>query len=480
MLYRFIILVLFVSTWHSSMIFAQEVQISKGFSIRNDFSYELLGKIDERILMFRDRGLSYELEIFDEDLKHIDTRELQFKKRKVNILGLVPQDTVFTVFYSYRNDGLYHIRARSFNDKGRVQDTSSIIISDSREFFRNPIMAFSERYNKSMLFNYEKGSQLNVMVIDNASKEIDWDDQIYFDDFELLKDLRTMLLSEEGGIFILLEKDNVRIRRKKHFLELCYLPPDSKDLIQHRFTIEDKLTTDVKMVYDKENDRINIVGLYNDKNKQDAEGYYYMNANVSELTNPQKATMVPFTPEFIAEVYGQKVGRNERLKHFNIADVKYRADGGLIVMMEMQKAYSRRTGFNQGGFASDPFAARGWTDHYNEDIVLLNLNADGSELWKEHLHKKQFSQDDDGVFSSFYTFLTPSRLRLLYNDEIKRNSTVSEYVISPVGEYKRNAVLSTDDQNIKLRFQDALQVSSTSLLVPSERSFELSLVKITY
>ncbi len=480
MVYRFIFLVLIASLWQSVGIVAQEVQISKGFSIRNDFSYEILGKVDERILMFRDRGLSYELEIFDEDLKHIDTRELQFKKRKVNILGLVPQDTIFTVYYSFRDDGLYHLRARSFNDKGRVQDTTSIIISDSREFFRSPVMAFSEYYNKSMIFNYEKGSQLNVMVVDNATKQVDWDDQIYFDDFELLKNLRTMILTEEGGIFILLEKDNVRIKRKKHFLELCYLPPNSKDLIQHRFTIEDKLTTDVKMVFDTQNDRINIVGLYNNKNKQDAEGYYYMSADISALTNAQKATMVPFTPEFIAEVYGQKVGRNESLKHFSLADIKYRADGGLLVMMEMQKSYSRRTGFNQGGFASDPFAARGWTDYYHEDIVLLNLNADGSELWKEHLHKKQFSQDDDGVFSSFYTFLTPSRLRLLYNDEIKRNSTVSEYVVSPVGEYKRNAVLSTDDQNIKLRFQDAIQVSNKELLVPSERSYELSLVKITY
>ena len=76
--------------------------------------------------------------------------------------------------------------------------------------------------------------------------------------------------------------------------------------------------------------------------------------------------------------------------------------------------------------------------------------------------------------------LTPSRLRMLYNDEIKSSSTVSEYIIDPVGNIARNSLLSTDDQNVKLRFRDAVQLGNNELLVPSESNFNLSLVKITY
>jgi len=84
------------------------------------------------------------------------------------------------------------------------------------------------------------------------------------------------------------------------------------------------------------------------------------------------------------------------------------------------------------------------------------------------------------VFSSYFLFKTPSRLRIIYNDEIKRNNTVSEYVMDPLGNFERNSLLSTEYQKLKLRFRDAVQTSSNTLLVPSERNFKLSLVKIEY
>ena len=69
---------------------------------------------------------------------------------------------------------------------------------------------------------------------------------------------------------------------------------------------------------------------------------------------------------------------------------------------------------------------------------------------------------------------------MIYNDEIKSNNTVSEYVLDPLGNYKRTSVLSTEYQNLKLRFQDATQISSTELLVPSQKNYDLSLVKIDF
>ena len=52
--------------------------------------------------------------------------------------------------------------------------------------------------------------------------------------------------------------------------------------------------------------------------------------------------------------------------------------------------------------------------------------------------------------------------------------------MNPLGEYKRESVLSTEYQKLKLRFRDALQIGPSSLIVPSERNFALSLVKIDY
>jgi hypothetical protein len=84
------------------------------------------------------------------------------------------------------------------------------------------------------------------------------------------------------------------------------------------------------------------------------------------------------------------------------------------------------------------------------------------------------------MFSSFFLFKSPTNLRLLFNDEIKYENTVSEYVVNGLGGFERKSLLSTENLELKLRFRDALQVSATEVIVVSERRNRLKLVKLQY
>jgi hypothetical protein len=53
-------------------------------------------------------------------------------------------------------------------------------------------------------------------------------------------------------------------------------------------------------------------------------------------------------------------------------------------------------------------------------------------------------------------------------------------VIRGNGYHRRQSVFSTDYQRLRLRLNDAVQVSYNECIVPSERSSRLSLVKITF
>ena len=158
-----------------------------------------------------------------------------------------------------------------------------------------------------------------------------------------------------------------------------------------------------------------------------------------------------------------------------------------MIAFEVAYDVNRRSG-NGLGFAlntpaGSPNSLGGngaWSDHYRDDLVLISLDKDVQEEWYQVFYKKQFSQNDNGIFSSFFPFLTPSRLRLIYNDEIKSNSTVSEYILDGNGNYKRSSVLSTEYQDLKLRFADARQISSSELIVPSQKSFTVNIVKIDF
>ena len=75
---------------------------------------------------------------------------------------------------------------------------------------------------------------------------------------------------------------------------------------------------------------------------------------------------------------------------------------------------------------------------------------------------------------------TPSALRFLFNDDIKNENTVSEYIVEGDGTSDRNSVMSTANQDIQLRFKDAVQFGPGELLIPSERRYRLRLVKLEF
>jgi hypothetical protein len=150
----------------------------------------------------------------------------------------------------------------------------------------------------------------------------------------------------------------------------------------------------------------------------------------------------------------------------------------VLMIAERNRQLERRTGSTNRAFFDG--GVRYIVDYYYDDMFMVSFNPDGKTHWKTILHKKQYSQDDNGVFSSFFLYKNPTNLRLLFNDEIKYENTVSEYVVNGSGDFERKSLLNTENLELKLRFRDALQVSATEIIVASERRNRLKLVKLQY
>jgi hypothetical protein len=373
------------------------------------------------------------------------------------------------------------MRARKYNASGIMID--SVTLLRDIENFKIETFQFevSEDRSKTLLFSTRKNDLFYSYVIDNNAMSILWRKESKLVGFDVRKDFRGVVISNLGEINVLFEIDNSKYDKENHRMILIGL--DSSDsFYENVFKFENKLTVDLEMDYDDKNKRIVLAGLVSDESEFDASGYFYFSKHVADLDAETVIKDHDFDLTFLSEIYGKKLSKKKRLNDFVTRDIVLRADGGFLLFAEMNKEYYRRSAFNGGSRMNSGFnnGSRGWVDIYNEDIIVFSFHPENTEHWKKILYKKQFSQEDGGVFSSYFLFKTPSRIRLIYNDEIKRNNTVSEYVIDPLGNFERNSLLSTDYQNLKLRFKDALQVASNILLVPSERNFKLSLVKIEY
>ncbi len=459
----------------------QEVAVSQDFNLRNDYAYDLVGKIGENIILYRDSGFAYKLELMDADLSYKKRAEIRFEKSKVDVIELVSRDSSFTIYYSYKDDGNTIISTRTFNENAEPIDSTVVYTEKTKVFKKKFELRESEDKRRVLLYSILSKDEINLIAIDQDSLSLIYDDVVTFEEFDLRLDFRSAIITNKAEVFLLLDKNNKRAKRDEHFVELNYVSPFVDDIQTLKVELKDLLSSDLEMFYDNYNEQVLVTGLYHDKNKLASQGYFFIRQNKTLFDSDPLATVISYKDEILQEVNGYSKDKDQDLQHFKIYDVVFRRDGGFILITEMNKELARRTYYNgYNRFNNERVGGGVWKDYYNENIILFAIKPSGLEHWTKVLHKKQFSQDDENIYSSFFAFKSPSRLRLVYNDEIKKNNTVSEYVIDPLGDYERNAVLNTDYQNLRLRFKDAIQISSNELLVPSQRSLILNLVKITY
>ncbi len=108
------------------------------------------------------------------------------------------------------------------------------------------------------------------------------------------------------------------------------------------------------------------------------------------------------------------------------------------------------------------------------------MNTKGKIFWMNSLKKNQTSQNDQGIYSSFFLHKDPRAIRLVFNDYINKNGTVSEYIVRGDGKYDRDIVFNTAQKELGLRMRDSEQVSRNEFIIPSENKKTVKLVSITF
>jgi len=456
----------------------QSVTITDAINIRSDYGYEILGNIAGKSILYRDQKTKKLITAFDENFEFIYERELPLEKKQSDVHGLTAYDSVFHMVYTYADDSLYTM-LRTYDNTSRTLDTIQLFTRPKSMRSKKFKFVTSKDKSKSVLYSYSTKEGMNFYIIDHTNKgliafrEIPVENKANFDDF---KDLS---IANSGEVFLLYESKNRRFSRGDHFAFLINLDPFSGEYVEEIIPIRNILTIDLEAQYDELNKVYHCVGLFSEKESLHAEGIFFFKVRGVAQIDPTVVAINRFEKEFLRTLYKEE--DKEKLEHHKIKSLRLSRDGSMILITEYDKVFSRRTPFQSGyttGTRRTGYPT--WMDHYVEEILIMSIEPSGKIRWKNLLHKKQFSQDDNAFFSSFFLFTLPSRLLIVFNDDVRSNNIVSEFSISPSGKLNRSSLLSTAHQNLKLRFTGAVQVSNQSFIVPSEKSNELRLVKVTY
>ncbi|NND05802.1 MAG: hypothetical protein HKN87_05435 [Saprospiraceae bacterium] len=473
-MHRFL-LVLTLASW-CIVSYAQTITVSSELSLRSEYNYDILGVMDGNLLLIRDGINEFDVQAYDEDMYMTWEAEKELDSRKSRIINIIPHDDRFYILYSDDWKDSLAIMVRVYNPKAQLEYTDTI--KTLKRGLVRPKYRFTKSEDRNIFLMTEMESEriVSAFAYNLRESELLWETELQFTNINFREEYRKTLISNDGTMFLVFEKNNLRYRKEEHALGIFRFTRGNQDVSAVEVPITEFTTYDGYFMFDNLNQKVVIIGLYSDKNSGITDGIYHVRIDANNLEN-YKLSTVDYNAELIADFHGKFNPKKESLTNLDVQDVVLRQDGGALVLAEENKEYERLSyGSRRDYYGSNRFSV----DYYYEDLVLISIHPDGTSHWQKLLPKRQYSNDDLGAYSSYYIFTNPSYLRILYNDEIRNDNTVSEYILNGAGDITRRSLMSTDNQKIKLQIKNAVQIDSETLVIPSVRGNRLKLVKLEY
>lgn len=469
--------------WPASEALAQQnYLVSDPLVIRNDYGYEVIGRVKDRILLFRDKYDEFEIQAYDNQMQLSWSRRLDdLDRRGIQVLSIVGGKNDFSIIYKIRRHGTTQLRVHKYDPGANLIDSMTLKNYGERVFYP-PVLDIvrSEDRNCLVAYNSAEREKLELTCFRLDRMQVLWDKTAALKEPFYESDIDAMVLSNAGDLYLISEHNNRKSKIEEHDFRLLRINASGDQLM--RAQMPDFLTCDVKFAYDNLHQRLVGVGLYGEKTRDRANGSFYLSIDPASGTPALRSE--PFDNQFFDILRrrdssdGDDSSTGGRgISDADVTQVVLREDGGAILIAErhheIQRGATAARGFWRDG-------ARLVIDYYYDDVFAIAFNPDGTIPWKTVLHKKQYSQDDEGAYSSYFLLRSNDRLHMLFNDEIKYENTCSEYVLSPFGDFDRNSLLNTFGQNLRLRYRDAHQLSVNECIVPSEFRNRLKLVYLRF
>lgn len=474
------LLLLALVTFLCSCVRAQILTVSDELVMRSDTKYDLIGKLGGQVLLLQDRDTKHLLTAFDRNMHQAWEKELELRGRSIRVLTTVAKQdgTGFHLVYLFRKGGHNYLQLDEYNPAGNLRD--SVTVLDFGVFSTSPeeTIYHSDDETKLLLLVTEQQNKARCLGLDLTNMSLLFDHEVEPEKFFFNDDFMQAEITNEGEMFFVIERDNFKSKRKEHEYEVHTL---TTDLNFAKFIVPmgDSLTYDIVFRYDNKNKRLTAGGLYTTKDFTQADGYFWINIDPA---NPSVARpdFNPFPLVLVRNIEGKKFNKKSPgIEELSVRDLVLRQDGGALIITERNRQLERSSNASRTQVINT-FGVRPLVDYHYDELIVFSVHPDGRAHWSNILHKKQYSQDDGGVYSGFFLLENPRSLRFLFNDEIRFENTVSEYVVNGRGEFDRNSLFNTRDLDLQLRFRDGVQVAANEMILPSEHRNRLRLVKVTY
>ncbi len=462
---------------------------------------------------------SYLIEQFNKKNKVIKSKELEMKYKKKrrdfeNIMLLNDNLFLFTSFYNAAKKTKYlfaeTISTVSLKQKNNLQMIGEIEDRNQKRGIFDFVV--SEDSSKIMVYHslpYKRNQEekFEFIVYDNDFQEL-WKKEVTLPYNDDRFDVKSYTVDNDGNCYLLgqIFEDRPLIggrSRPYYKYSILSYKNDGATFKEYQVDLKDKFITDLTMKVNDDSDLI-CAGFFSEQNANNLKGTCFIKID-SETEDVITSSVKEFDFDFLTEYYteyeksraerAEEKGRTNRqaeLFRFSLDELILRSDGGAVLVAEQFFIQEIRMNdyYNQ-------FDNRVSYEYNYNDIIVVNINPDGTIEWTSRIPKRQETRDDNGYFSSYTMAVVRDRMYFVYNDNSRNfeerkknrrfpyqfngnNSIITLSEITQSGDVIKYALGSNREEKILTRPKVCEQTGLYEMVVYGERRGKFKFGKLKF
>lgn len=463
--------------------------------------FDIIGSADNKIFLHKYGNNFHIVEAFDsETLSRKWQKELKLEGKRASVLDIFPVKEGLLVFYSQRQKSTVYVY-------GRLYDHQLQPLKEPRE-----IVSFQRNFGSSSftldLVSDDRDEYFAILRKVNGTlgyKEVDF--LVVNRKFEKLQELKTLDLDGDtryGGTLISPNGEVVtlvgQLRRNlfagsttfEGIQAHVFSPGRDNKIIS--LQSGDRKIREFAAEWDHINEQLVVAGYFSRDQSRVLDGFFSFHTDLSK-TQTVEAKYGYFDDSIADYIVREKQPKRKEKDSYNRYNRKYftsrfaeielrdmiiRSDGGLLMIGESSRIVDT-------GGARDPFYDNRYQgsintprEYFYDDVMALSVNNDGTIDWVQILPKQQYSQDDQGYYSSIGVMNGRNKIRLIFNETISQR-LLNEFVLSASGNYRVRSLLKTKEFKVRTAARYAKQISATEIVIPTfQDNDKMMLLKFSY
>lgn len=461
---------------------AQDIYYSKEekFNFQNG-DYAVVGQTGDFLYTYTATGKGYFLNAYNDSMALKAKVALDFFPAKIAGARIInyPENMVVLYQAEERNYIIQYValldnRGLLVQQPKAIDSVRSSWFSGSQRFFKAKISA-----DKSKIMIYGMGKKSISTTLLDAQLNL-----LHHEEHGLNSigkaDINQALL-DNNGRFYFTATEEAGNKKYSNTFRLYQLDAKGKQLSHKALPGQSYYYSGMLSKINVSNGLIYSAGFYSDKKNGNLLGvtYFDYNPETRNFSSPKNIA-------FSNELKNDTQARNKK-KAFNDAMVReliVKNDGGFLIVAE--DAYtSTRTEMAPGWgyyswYYSPVYPDRTIREYIYGDIILLNFDPSGNLSWHQFIRKDQYSQEDNGLFSSYAFLNSGASLVFLFNNFNARNNKLELVATDGNGQSQRQILNTGNIGNADWLPRKAVQVAKTTWIVPILNRNNLFFAKVAF